>query len=230
MSARFILQSDKAPFPDVHTARQIAEILSAETGRYYRAVSYEDGFAIRQDGPGSYYTGKSSLTDSFPEIYLRPAWRSQLSGLLTCLIIVIALLGIEPLLLLLKLDVFRVMFYKTLGIIIEWQVIINAAKLFLVLVLGFLVSKILAGKYGQRFYIGPNGIESSIGIISRNQTRIEFKHIRGVNLRQGIFERLLNVGDIVISTSSDQDEVKLDDIARPGDVLSELRRRLRALA
>jgi uncharacterized membrane protein YdbT with pleckstrin-like domain len=68
-------------------------------------------------------------------------------------------------------------------------------------------------------------------VISKDQTRIEFKHIRGVRLHQGIVQRLIGYGTIEIATSgSDGSEIRFLDIARPGKILGILRDRAKVLS
>ena len=74
-------------------------------------------------------------------------------------------------------------------------------------------------------------MEATFGMIAKDQTRIEFKHIRGVKLRQGIIERLLGYGTIEIATSgSDGSEIRFQSIARPNKILAVLRERAKVLA
>ena len=63
--------------------------------------------------------------------------------------------------------------------------------------------------------IGPKGVEVNIGIFYRDMTRIEYRHIRGVNLRQSLFNRLMSIGQILVSTSGMDTELKISDIKRP---------------
>lgn len=227
MHDRLILQPDGVPFKDADEAQYIAAILTGETGLHYNAVTCDGGFAIQR--PSSTVIS-NDVQSAFGEIYLRPAWRSMIWSMMMIILILYSVVHAETILIVTKMDMVRSVIHDLFGFTFSWPRLLIATRLVLLLILVVVVAKMLFRKYGQRFYIGPKGIESNIGIISRNQTRIEYKHIRGVNLRQTVFERLLNVGDIVISTSSGQDEVKLDDIARPGQMLSELRERLRSMA
>ena len=121
------------------------------------------------------------------EIVLRPAWRSQW---LTILLLVILISGYN-------------FFYNP------------GAQLVLSILIFFLFFKILARRYGRSYMIGPKGVELSIGIFSRDMTRIEYRHIRGVNLRQSLFNRLMSIGQILVSTSGMDTELIISDIKRP---------------
>ncbi|RUM94450.1 MAG: hypothetical protein DSZ28_03145 [Thiothrix sp.] len=59
-------------------------------------------------------------------------------------------------------------------------------------------------RYQRRFFIGPHGVESLLGIIGRDERRAEYKNISYVRLRQSFFQRLFlfGIGDILIGTSA----------------------------
>ena len=121
------------------------------------------------------------------EIVLRPAWRSQW---LTIVLLIISISG--------------------------YIVIVNPwLQLFLSFFICFFFFKILARRYGRSYMIGPKGVEVNIGIFYRDMTRIEYRHIRGVNLRQSLFNRLMSIGQILVSTSGMDTELIISDIKRP---------------
>ena len=121
------------------------------------------------------------------EIVLRPAWRSQW---LTIVLLIISISG--------------------------YIVIVNPwLQLFLSFFICFFFFKILARRYGRSYMIGPKGVEVNIGIFYRDMTRIEYRHIRGVNLRQSLFNRLMSIGQILVSTSGMDTELVISDIKKP---------------
>jgi uncharacterized membrane protein YdbT with pleckstrin-like domain len=121
------------------------------------------------------------------EIVLRPAWRSQW---LTIVLLIISISG--------------------------YIVIVNPwLQLFLSFFICFFFFKILARRYGRSYMIGPKGVEVNIGIFYRDMTRIEYRHIRGVNLRQSLFNRLMSIGQILVSTSGMDTELVISDITKP---------------
>ncbi|MBT4195128.1 MAG: PH domain-containing protein [Gammaproteobacteria bacterium] len=78
--------------------------------------------------------------------------------------------------------------------------------------------------------IGPKGVEVSIGIFSRDMTRIEYRHIRGVNLRQSFFNRLMSIGQILVSTSGMDAELVISDIKKPVYFTDIIKSRLKDLS
>ena len=136
------------------------------------------------------------------EIVLRPAWRSQWPAIL---LLIISISG-------------YLLIYN------PW------VQLFISILICFLFFKILARRYGRSYMIGPKGVELSIGIFSRDMTRIEYRHIRGVNLRQTLFNRLMSIGQILVSTSGMDTELIISDIKRPVYFTDIIKNRLKDLS
>lgn len=62
------------------------------------------------------------------------------------------------------------------------------------------------------------------GIISRSTTEVRHDDVRNLQIHQGIFERLLNVGDIAISSAGqDELEIYVTGIPQPGQVAKLIR-------
>ena len=136
------------------------------------------------------------------EIVLRPAWRSQW---LTIVLLIISISG--------------------------YIVIVNPwLQLFLSFFICFFFFKILARRYGRSYMIGPKGVEVNIGIFYRDMTRIEYRHIRGVNLRQTLFNRLMSTGQILVSTSGMDTELVISDIKKPVYFTDIIKSRLKDLS
>jgi uncharacterized membrane protein YdbT with pleckstrin-like domain len=136
------------------------------------------------------------------EIVLRPAWRSQW---LTILLLIISISG-------------YLLIYN------PW------VQLVLSIIICYFFFKILARRYGCSYMIGPKGVEVSIGIFSRDMTRIEYRHIRGVNLRQSFFNRLMSIGQILVSTSGMDAELVISDIKKPVYFTDIIKSRLKNLS
>lgn len=136
------------------------------------------------------------------EIVLRPAWRSQW---LTILLLIISISG--------------------------YLLIYNP---WLQLLLSFFIClfffKILSKRYGRSYMIGPKGVEVNVGIFYRDMTRIEYRHIRGVNLRQSLFNRLMSIGRILVSTSGMDTELIISDIKKPIYFTNIIKSRLKDLS
>ncbi len=135
-------------------------------------------------------------------IYLRPAWRCQWLSLL------VALFSFSGFL----------MFYDLLG------------GLALGILFIFLAMKVILVRYSSRYMVGPLGIEVTEGIIRRDFTRIEYRHVRGSRFKQSGFGRIFGVGRIIISTSSAESELQLRDIRNPGYINGIIIGRLKMLA
>ena len=136
------------------------------------------------------------------EIVLRPAWRSQW---FTILLLIISISG-------------YLLIYN------PWL------QLFLSFSICYFILKILARRYGRSYMIGPKGVEVNIGIFYRDMTRIEYRHIRGVNLRQTLFNRLMSIGQILVSTSGMDTELIISDIKRPVYFTDIIKNRLKDLS
>ena len=136
------------------------------------------------------------------EIFLRPAWRSQWS---TILLLIISIAG-------------YLLIYN------PWL------QLFLSFSICYFILRILTRRYGRSYMIGPKGVEVNIGIFYRDMTRIEYRHIRGVNLRQTLFNRLMSIGQILVSTSGMDTELIISDIKRPVYFTDIIKNRLKDLS
>ena len=78
--------------------------------------------------------------------------------------------------------------------------------------------------------IGPKGVEVNIGLFYRDMTRIEYRHIRGVNLRQSLLNRLMSIGQILVSTSGMDTELIISDIKKPVYFTDIIKSRLKSLS
>ncbi len=121
------------------------------------------------------------------EIYLRPAWRSQWVTMLILLFSIIA-----------------------------YQIINNPwSQLLAPFFIGYLLLKILVVRFSTLYMIGPKGVEKHVGILSQDMTRIEYRHIRGANMRRSITNRFMGLGHITVATSGMDEDVHLSNIKTP---------------
>lgn len=130
----------------------------------------------------------------------------------------------------LGLDHLRVLLYDLIGRTFAWDpvMLLFGWTAFVIGLIGLF--RIGYNLLSRSYFIGPKGVEATFGVIARDQTRIEFKHVRGVKLRQGIVQRLMGYGTIEIATSgSEGSEIHFFDIARPRRILSVLRERAKVL-
>ena len=62
------------------------------------------------------------------------------------------------------------------------------------------------------------------GLIANNTNEMEIRHIRGINLRQGVAERLLGIGTLeIISAADGGAEVVFSGISNPVAVKDQIR-------
>lgn len=81
--------------------------------------------------------------------------------------------------------------------------------------------------YDVRFVIDNRGIESRVGILSlqRGLIRLRYEDIRSIRLEQTLLERLLDIGDVEISTAATGGvEIVFQGIAAPEEVQDMLQR------
>lgn len=238
-----ILDKDGLPFADIVVAKQVADVLSRETRGLYVVVRHdENGYGLLQERSGGVITQPSMQQGAvmsagevdFNEIRFRPAWRSQLGRMVSILLGLAIFLFADQLLGLLQID--------RLLLLLQNQGLIGSAFTLSgylsngvsLIGLGFAGVAVLSAGffiYSHDYFIGPRGIEENEGIYSKDQRRIEFKHIRGVNLRQSIVERLLGIGTLDVATSGgEESEVRFVGISNPKRCMAILRERLKALA
>lgn len=88
----------------------------------------------------------------------------------------------------------------------------------------------LYGYYVRSYLIGRDTIETYYGLISRKIQRIEYHHIRSVNVDQSLIGRAMKFGTVEISTAaSDGGELIFKDVANPTAVQEEIYRRKKAM-
>lgn len=228
MDQSIITNENGMPF-DEAVAQHMAAVLSSETGRRYQVIPWQGGYGVASFREA--HAAPASAERGYDEIYLRPAIRSQLVPLLFVTLFLWISQSMESLMLLIGLDHLRVLLYEMTGRTFAWEpVILLFGRLaFLVGLLAFFQA--IYSLYSRSYFIGPKGVEATLGIISKDQTRIEFQHIRGVKLSQGILERLIGYGTIEVATSgSDGSEIRFRAIARPNKILAVLKERVKVLA
>ncbi len=230
-----ILDRDGRPFTDSVVAEQVAAVLSRETGEQFAVTSHDGGYGLaRQPRATADATRQGEMNDSdFKERWLRPSWRSQLSKVFAIALGSLLFAFSDQLLILLQVDRLVVV----AGDILK----ISASDIFSLVsagvsVVGLLIAVVaiiraLLFIYSHHYYIGPWGIEANTELVAKDQRRIEYKHIRGVNLRQSILERLLGIGALDIATSgAAESEVQFLGVSNPKKLLEILRERLRVMA
>lgn len=91
----------------------------------------------------------------------------------------------------------------------------------------FIVPLIAYARYRRLYTVTAQRIIMRIGLIANNTNEMEIRHIRGINVRQGVIERMLGVGTLeIISAADGGAEVVFTGIRHPNAV-KELIRGLR---
>ena len=87
----------------------------------------------------------------------------------------------------------------------------------------WLLSGVLLNYYGTALFIDGRGLTFKKGIITRDVTNVRFDEIRTIGLRQGIFDRLLNIGTLEFASSGTDDvDIRFTNMANPTGVKAEI--------
>jgi uncharacterized membrane protein YdbT with pleckstrin-like domain len=93
---------------------------------------------------------------------------------------------------------------------------VEALGIALVILAGVTLVAMLYRRLSSRYHIREGRIEHREGFIAKNVSSIRARNIREINLKQNVFQRILNFGDIEFnSAGSDHVEVRFKNIARP---------------
>ena len=85
----------------------------------------------------------------------------------------------------------------------------------------------IARLYDVRYQIDDMGLECRVGILSLHQhiVRIRYEDVRSVELEQTLFDRLLDTGDVYISTAANAGvEVVFSGVSAPKEVQEMIQR------
>ncbi len=82
-------------------------------------------------------------------------------------------------------------------------------------------------KYSWKFTIDDVRVSNHRGLVARNQKAVRISDMRSVELRQGVVQRLLNIGDLAFySAGSASAEVLFKGIKNPAIVRDDIQRLL----
>lgn len=227
-----IMDYPDKPFSTLDRALWLRDVLTRETGLVYRVDRAMDGegYVLRRvespvfnspesrDGMASDFD--RDRDDAFPErefgpLVLRPALRTSLpfhlpfllTGLFlaadarSALPLVLAALGVGSL---------------PHGIDPGW--LIGAAGFAGVLLSAITMANVFLPWLSSRYLVSTEGVSMRHGIIARDTVEIRCQDIRSIGLKQGILERLLNVGTLEFTSAGTDDAgVVFTGIARPGE-------------
>ncbi|WP_159432958.1 PH domain-containing protein [Thiohalospira halophila] len=71
-------------------------------------------------------------------------------------------------------------------------------------------------RLASRFYLMPQAISEERGLIARRVSRVELAHIRTVDVRQSVLDRVLGIGSIhFASAGTGADDVTWDSVLDP---------------
>jgi uncharacterized membrane protein YdbT with pleckstrin-like domain len=99
----------------------------------------------------------------------------------------------------------------------EWSQVFKYATLIVSGVgLLLLLWHMVETKITATYTITPERCTVEKGFIARSIHEVEIRHIRNINVHQGIFQRICGIGDIEISTAGGSDiEVVFESVANP---------------
>lgn len=88
----------------------------------------------------------------------------------------------------------------------------------LVLIPGFVLSRVFIAVYNAKYIIDDGGVEAQIGLVSLNlrQPRLRWEDIRGSEPQQTIWERILGIGTVLVGSAMTQDvEIVMNGVPSP---------------
>ena len=98
----------------------------------------------------------------------------------------------------------------------------NASGGFLISAIFFILATIF--RYRRLYTITNQRVYMRVGLIANNTSEMELRHIRGMNVHQNIFERMLGVGTVeIISAADGGAEVVFQGISNPVSVKERVR-------
>jgi len=103
--------------------------------------------------------------------------------------------------------------------IFSYHVLLSLPTLWLIPLITLLI--LIARIYDVQYKITSDGIEATVGRISVHQkvVKIRYEDVKGIEVNQTLWERILNIGNIAIGTAGTGDiEVSIEGIAAPIEV------------
>ena len=79
-------------------------------------------------------------------------------------------------------------------------------------------------RYRYLFTVRKDSIIMRVGLIAKNTNEMQLRHIRAINVRQGIIERILGIGTVIfISAAESEAAVVFKGIREPNRVKERIR-------
>ena len=111
----------------------------------------------------------------------------------------------------------------------DWPWMISIIQILGLLVGIFYGSKILIQWLGHRYKLCVNSVETAEGIVARNKSSIRYGHIRSAEVKQGVIDRILDVGSVELATAgSSEVEIIFKGIHNPVAIQEEVNKRIAA--
>ena len=112
---------------------------------------------------------------------------------------------------------------KGLPVWIDGGVLVNLTKMAGSILIIWISSTVLINYYGTALVIDSHGLTLKQGIVTRDVTHIRFSEIRTIGLRQGLLDRLLNIGILEFASSGTDDvDIRFINIANPTGVKAKI--------
>ena len=112
---------------------------------------------------------------------------------------------------------------KGLPVWIDGGLLMNVTQLAGSVSVIWLLSDILINFYGTILVIGSHGLTFKQGILTRDVIHIRYADIRTIGLRQGILDRLLNIGILEFTSSGTGEvDIRFFNIANPSGVKADV--------
>ena len=112
---------------------------------------------------------------------------------------------------------------EELPVWVDGSLLINITQLAGSALVIWLLSGVLINFYGTALVIDSHGLTFKQGILTRDLIHIRYADIRTIGLRQGILDRLLNIGILEFTSSgTDEVDIRFFNIANPSGVKADI--------
>jgi len=112
---------------------------------------------------------------------------------------------------------------KSLPAWINGSALVSGTRLLVGVWTAWLIVSILLNFYGTALVVDEQGVTLKKGIITRDETNVRFDEIRTIGLKQGILDRLLNIGMLEFASSgTDEMDIRFFNIPNPQGVKKEI--------
>ena len=242
-SPAIILNLDQQPFENFDLAAKMRDLLINESKHHYRVELFEAdnetaGFIVKrtnneqqppnEDGKPEHLNIQKNLqstkqqSDLISEVQNKtyhPALRTYLLQTPLALVeLVMVLFPVE-----LWIVILSVTGIKGLPLWIDGDWLVNSTQIVGTVCLVWQLSGILINYYGTALVIDSRGISYKQGLLTRDIINVRFAEIRTIGLRQGILDRLLNIGILEFASSGTDDvDIRFINIANPAGVKAEI--------